>query len=454
MFLLAAIFSAVVGVFIMAPALVEFRANFLNEKITAGHTAALATEEAANHIVSGALERELLASAGIQAVVVSQGGSRQMVLKSQLPMELIDRIDLRQEQGWQRYLALYKTFNRQGAGIIEVTNDSPSQRYASVTVLIWERLLYDALINYVLNSLWTISTFITALAVFLYFSLDWLVTRPLTKIRDSLVQFRDNPEMTLDYHASVQTPSNEIGEVQKELFRMQRDLQLAFKEKKNLASIGEAVAKINHDLRNLLATAQISSDTLQSVDDPVVKRLLPRLERSLDRAITICNNTLRFSKLETETANPETIELAMVLEDIIELESLSTFKNYTIKSDIPSDLVLWADLEHVIRIFSNLLKNASEAMPEGGTITLTVQNPDGANNFIDIILKDQGHGIPKAIQTTLFQPFIASDKKDGSGLGLAISKELVEANHGSIKVLETGPNGTSFLVQLPTKPDT
>lgn len=452
MFLLATVFAAVVGVFIMGPALVEFRANFLNEKIIAGHTAALATEEAANNVVSGPLEQELLETAGIQAVIVMQEESRQMVLRSQLPMELMDRIDLRNEDIWQSYMALYDTLKRQGAGVIEVTNDSPSARFDSVTVLIWERLLYDALNDYALNSFWAILSFITSIGVFLYITLDWLVTRPLTNIRDSLIKFRDDPEMTLDYHANTKTYSNEIGVVQKELFRMQRDLQIAFKEKKNLASIGEAVAKINHDLRNLLATAQISSDTLQTVDDPVVKRLLPRLERSLDRAINICNNTLRFSKLETESAEPEAIDLAMVLEDIIELEALSTYANCIVVQNIPNSTIVWADLEHVIRILSNLLKNASEAMPNGGTITLSAHNDDENDNVIHINIEDQGSGIPDTIKTTLFQPFVASDKKDGSGLGLAISQELAEANKGHIRVLKSDTQGTTFQVTLPKTP--
>ncbi len=112
-----------------------------------------------------------------------------------------------------------------------------------------------------------------------------------------MVRFREDPENP----ARIVVPSgrtDEIGIAERELGAMQRDLASMLQQKSHLAALGLAVSKINHDLRNLLASAQLFSDRLASVPDPNVQRFAPQLMRSLERAIAFCQSTLSYGQVK------------------------------------------------------------------------------------------------------------------------------------------------------------
>ena len=133
-------------------------------------------------------------------------------------------------------------------------------------------------------------SFITATMV--YILLQWMIVRPIQRITRSMVSFRDNPEDATKIIAPTGR-SDEIGTAQLELAEMQRQVQLSLKQQGRMAALGGAMAKINHDLRNTLATAVLVSDKLQYIEDPEVKRVTPRLMKAIDRAIDLCRQTLK-----------------------------------------------------------------------------------------------------------------------------------------------------------------
>src|SRR6185312_3147262 len=103
---------------------------------------------------------------------------------------------------------------------------------------------------------------------------------------------------------TVSKRRDEIGRAEIELDRMQADLLAALSSRARLAALGEAVAKINHDLRNMLTSAQIASDRLAALGDPKVAQALPRLERALDRAVTLATDVMAYGKSKEPDPKP------------------------------------------------------------------------------------------------------------------------------------------------------
>ena len=136
-----------------------------------------------------------------------------------------------------------------------------------------------------------------------YLSLNLFLVRPMQRITYAMERFRADPD---DPEAGVRTSGrrDEIGRAEVELNLMQADLRTALNSRARLAALGEAVvAKINHDLKNMLTSAQIASERLAALKDPKVSQALPRLERALDRAVKLASGVLAYGT--TQEAAPE-----------------------------------------------------------------------------------------------------------------------------------------------------
>ena len=232
---------------------------------------------------------------------------------------------------------------------------------------------------------------------------------------------------------------------------MQADLRVALTSRARLADLGEAVAKINHDLRNMLTSAQIASERMAASGDPKVAQALPRLERALDRAITLASNVLTFGKSEEPPPQKRPTPLRHALEAAAEDAGL-TRGGVQLDSAIDPDVEAEADPDQLHRILVNLLKNAREAIDEAegrehaGTVTASARVEDGC---LVVRLADDGPGLPERARAHLFQPFAGSVRRGGAGLGLAIAHELVQAHGGELALVETGEAGTVFEIRLP-----
>jgi signal transduction histidine kinase len=266
----------------------------------------------------------------------------------------------------------------------------------------------------------------------------------------AMVVFRDNPEDP----GRIVAPSNrrdEIGLAERELAVMQRDLYGFLQQKGRLAALGSAVAKIQHDLRNILASAQLASDRLSTIDDPVVQRLTPRLVASLDRAVALATNTLRYGRADEHPPERRRLSVAPLVSEAAEtgISEKSLERAVTWTSDVPEDLEIDADAEQLYRIIMNLVRNAAEALgARGGAIVVAARR---RGNHVQIDVEDNGPGIPEHVRARLFQPFGTSARPGGSGLGLAIARDLARAHGGDVTLVSTGPRGTIFRVDIPDR---
>jgi len=211
------------------------------------------------------------------------------------------------------------------------------------------------------------------------------------------------------------------------------------------------VAKINHDLRNMLTSAQIASERLAQSGDPSVAAALPRLERALDRASALASNVLEYGKSEERPPEPAVIPLLAAVEAAGDDAGLGRAK-VRLEVRLGAEDAAMADPEQVHRVLVNLLRNAREAIqaerPEGqGAIQVAATRDEG---LVVLRLTDNGPGLPPKALANLFQPFAGSGRPGGTGLGLAISRELAQANGGDLVLAKTGEEGAVFELSLPS----
>jgi signal transduction histidine kinase len=236
---------------------------------------------------------------------------------------------------------------------------------------------------------------------------------------------------------------------------MQRDLVSMLHQKSRLAALGLAVSKINHDLRNLLASSQLLSDQLASVPDPRVQRFAPKLMRSLERAIAFCQSTLSYGRAQEAAPDRRMILVEPVVNEVRESAGLASDASISWINAVERGLTIDADPDHLFRILLNLVRNAAQALenhPQGDAATQQIRVIGRREGSVTIIeVSDTGPGVPAKARNHLFEAFQGSARPGGSGLGLAIAAELVGAHGGDIHLVE-GTIGATFRITLPDRP--
>ena len=221
-----------------------------------------------------------------------------------------------------------------------------------------------------------------------------------------------------------------------------------------LAALGEAVAKINHDLKNMLTSAQLASERLAASKDPKVSQALPRLERALDRAVKLAGDVLVYGKTQEIAPEPQTVPLAEALKEAA-AEARLTGSGVRLTSKVLAADQVTADPDQLHRILVNLLRNARQAIEhqEGrttpGRVEVSLETVGGSSL---IRISDDGPGVPERLRERLFQPFAGSGRPDSTGLGLAIARELAQGHGGDLTLSVTGDQGTVFDLRLPGAP--
>jgi signal transduction histidine kinase len=197
-----------------------------------------------------------------------------------------------------------------------------------------------------------------------------------------------------------------------------------------------------------LATAQLATDALQNVDHPHVQKVSRRLMTAVSKAIALCENTLRHGKADDPVPEKKMVGLAELVSDVGASLGLLESEGFTFDIQIPEDVEVFADPEQLHRVLLNLCRNAVEA--QGDTGIIEVSCTVDADATCHITVADKGPGIPEALRPSLFKAF-SSARAGGTGLGLATARDIVLAHGGQIGLVNTGEDGTSFMVCLPGK---
>jgi signal transduction histidine kinase len=450
--LLTTVFVMVAEVLIYVPSIANFRIMWLKDRLAAAHTAALVLDAAPSGMVPESLAQQILDSIGAKSVVMKTEQQRRLLVASKFSPDVVDQeVDVRDIQPVQAIIDAFKTLviSRNGDLVRAV---GPAPRGGEfVEIVVEDGPLRRAMLEYSRNILLLSLVISVITAALVYLALLLLFVRPMHRITSNMMAFRRDPEAP----GRIIVPSrrsDEIGLAERELASMQQDLVSMLKEKSRLASLGLAVSKINHDLRNLLSSAQLFSDRLVGLPDPRVQQFAPKLMRALERAIAYCQSTLSYGRAQEPPPDRHAVLLEQVVEEVRETLGLNSAIAWIVA--VERGLVVDADHDQLLRILLNLSRNAVQALetrapnePTRDQVRVTGQR-EGAVALIEV--SDTGPGLSPKARAHLFEAFQASTRAGGSGLGLAISAELVRAHGGEIKLID-GTIGATFRFTIPDR---
>lgn len=327
--------------------------------------------------------------------------------------------------------------------IIRIVGTPSTDPTIDIGITIAEQAIRQPLAEYTNRNIQLSVNVALITAILVFAALQFYMVGPMQRITAAMTAFRLDPENpSKAIHPSHRR--DEIGIAERELAHMQNGLRMALRQKARLAAMGAAVTKINHDLRNILSTAQLVSDRIAAIEDPNVQKLTPRLLASIDRANDLCASTLQFAREGIPQIDRSEFPLYGLVREVSQSLSLQDDNNL-IDIQIPNDLQVNADREELFRVFTNLIRNAFQAGAKHITVT---SNKTAAGTSIRIA--DDGPGLKPTARERLFQPFAGSTRKGGTGLGLTIARDLMRAHDGDIELLETSNKGTVFQLTLPT----
>lgn len=445
--LLTVAFTLLVAGMILIPSASSFQERWLSDRLQAAELASVGVEALPYSAVEDSTAEQLLTIGGVQSVVVGEQGVRRLLLQAPNLPRAPELIDLRNRSIGSKLLDPWRTLFAHPDRSLRV---QATPRYRSgelIEILAPAQPLKLELRAFILSNL-IVSVVIALVAGgLLWLGLSFLVLQPLQRVTRSIERFAADPESV------AEVPSDrhdEIGRVERELARMQEEVRHSLRARARLVALGAAVAKINHDLRNMLTSAQIASERLSSSSDPLVAKALPRLERALGRAAGLARNVLEYGKSEEPEPERRRLLLARVVAAAAEDAGLSD-QGVRLVTDLPSRFVVTADPDQLHRIFVNLMRNARQAIESlnddrHGQIAVKAREEDG---FAVIQVRDNGPGIPERLAGRLFEAFVSGSKSDGTGLGLTISQELAANHGGQVQLVETGPEGATFELRLP-----
>jgi signal transduction histidine kinase len=452
--LLTLLFVMIAEVLIYVPSIANYRLNWLHDRLSAAYTAALVFETAPSGMVPDAVTRQILESIGAHAVALKLGQQRRLLAASDMPPPAINQdIDTR-DMSWHRaIIEAFETLRCADGDVMRVVGPAPMGG-EFVEIILDEAPLRKAMVDFSIRIL-ILSLIISAItATLVYLALHLLLVRPMRRMTANMVAFRADPENPARIIAASER-TDEIGTAERELAAMQLNLATLLQQKTHLAALGLAVSKINHDLRNLLSSAQLFSERLAKISDPHVQRFAPKLMRALERAIDFCQSTLSYGRVQEPPPDRRPIALEPLVEDVRETLGLDG-GGVPVRwiSAVERSLMVDADPDQLFRILLNLARNAVQALesrdardPGRDQVRITGRR-EGAVVVIEV--SDTGPGLPERARAHLFEAFQGSTRTGSVGLGLAIVAELVRAHGGEIRLVD-GTIGATFRLSIPDR---
>ncbi len=447
---LTILFLVVAEVLIFVPSVARFRYDYLQNRLELSQLAALALLATPDETVAPTLRGELLNTAGVLNVVLRRDEVRELLLEGEVPGPVAQTYYF-QKVGEMTLMrdALAALF-REEDRIIRVVGQSQQGARSVIEVTLHEGPLHEALVQHGLRILYISGVISLATAALLFLAVRWLIVRPIGRVVEHMTAYRDDPEDASRIIAP-QSGARELREAETALHDLEVRLTAALRQKDRLAGLGSAVAKISHDLRNMLTTAQLLADRIEASADPAVRRTAPKLVASLSRAISLCERTLTFGKAEELPPEPVVFALAPLVAEVLENQRHAVTQDCAVEiaGDVPAELKVRADADQLFRVLSNLVRNAAQAIEAAGrpgAVTVRAREAEGRT---EIRVSDTGPGLPQKARDNLFQPFRGSVRQGGAGLGLVIASELVKGHGGVLSLEETGPRGSTFRISLP-----
>lgn len=457
--ILTIIFVFIAELIVLIPSISERRVGWLRDRLDAAYLVGLALASP-DQMIDRETAEKLFDTANILGVTIDSDGARTPVMTARLTPDQrrvtrfvnLDR-DMPQRQVANAWMTVFSS----GDHSIRVVGQPENAPGVEVDMFVSQAALRRDLQVFARN-VFLLSILISSLTAGLVFAaLNAMIVGPVKRVTRNMMRFEKNPEDA----GAILIPtrrSDEIGVAERSLAALERRTQTLLSERRRLAALGAGISKISHDLRNILASAQLMSDRLAKSEDPRVRKLSPRLIAALDRAITLSRDTLSYARMDSSSLKLQAGELRVLIDDVFDD---CVIQGVALRNEAPEGLIVHADLTQLYRALFNLVRNAVEALApagedgtpiprDGAAVTVrAAAAPDGLS--IEII--DNGPGLPQAAIDSLFEPFKGSLKPGGSGLGVAIAFEIARAHQGALTLVKSDAGGATYRLTLPYTDD-
>jgi signal transduction histidine kinase len=444
-------FVMLAEVFIYVPSIANFERYDVESHL---HSATVAARTLISYppetMLPQRVQDDILTEIDAYAVAVRQNGMKRLVAMGEMPPTVSREIDIDKLDYHNAVASAFDTLIYGSDRTVRAV--APYDGDGQIEVVYSEAGQRERLLNYSRRVLMTSIAISTLTALFVYFSIRQLLIRPMARLGIALYQWSHDPENVAG-NIKVSGRTDEIGRAEVSMATVQQRLQDLLKQQRRLAELGLAVSKINHDLRNLLASAQLISDRLTMIPDPTVQRFAPKLVSAIDRAITYCQSVLAYGKAQEPPPARRLLTLRQLTSDVAEMAGLSAASPIEWVNAVPEALEVDADSEQLSRVLLNLIRNAVQALDQAtdaAVVKRLTVSAERRGAAVRIVVADTGPGLPERAREALFKPFQGSVRRGGTGLGLAIAAELVRAHGGSIRALDNGP-GAVFEIEIPDR---
>ena len=431
------------------PSMARWLEQELKDRLSDGHLAIRTLEVVPDAMPTGALTDELLAHVDADLVAFRAPGQPKLALFRDPSLRADSSIDLRKTNIVQLSIFAWKLMlDHRADAIVRVVGNSPVDPMAEIELLLGQERICANLRSYT-RRIALLSVFIGLVTgLLLYLTLRWLIVRPVVRLTRAVQDFAEHPEVAHVPQAGTKR-LDEIGTAFRQLDAMQSTVRAALTQNRRLASLGTGVAKISHDLRNLLTTSLLITERMQTSQDERIVKAAPRLAESIERAASLTHTIVQHAREGLPPLSVEPMVLKPFFGGVIdrvrqrwgpEGKTVSLIEDYQSKTASLDPL-------QVERVLHNLLDNAFEA----GASKVDLQ-ATATDETLTIIISDNGAGIPDAAVAHLFDAFKGSTKRGGTGLGLHNAAEIIHAHRGSIELTATGQDDgmlTTFRIDLP-----
>ncbi len=443
-------------ILIFVPSIARFRDDWLSTKIETLAVAGLFMQQTTGNgdpVFTQEQESGLLKALDAQLVGLVEGGASRLLARQ----GQIDHVDVQSDLTDTNPLHMigdaFDTLIFGSDRVMRISGPVGDGSMVGEVVMSEAPLRRDMLIYS--RNIFLLSLGVASFAALLVFgAISRFLIRPIRAMTRSMVRFGEKPFDP----TRVIVPSrrdDEIGIAEAKLAEMQTRLADTLRKQRHLADLGLAVAKINHDLRNILSSAQMISDRLSTMEDPRVQRVAPMLLRSLDRALDYTNAVLAYGRAVESSPVKRRLRLKHLVDDVYEMVAVSPDARIDLINGVDGALEIAVDPDQFHRVLVNLCRNAVQALEAEDadlpsvirrvSITAEWQSADE----VLILVEDTGPGLPPKAREKLFQAFQGSARTGGIGLGLAIVAEIVEAHRGKIRLCDEPTSGTRFEIRLP-----
>lgn len=229
-----------------------------------------------------------------------------------------------------------------------------------------------------------------------------------------------------------------------------KQLEAEVRQGQKMEAVGQLAGGIAHDFNNTLTVISACTSLLDESSDANVRRYAETMKKAAERSSGMTRQLLAFSR--KQVIQPVSLDMSRILRELNRMLRRVISEDIEIAEDFASEL--WrvkADPGQIEQVVTNLVVNARDAMPKGGTILLKTQNVTiDAGDYVKLTIKDSGHGMDSAIQARIFEPFFTTKGEGkGTGLGLASVYGIVKQSGGVITVQSEIGKGTTFEILLP-----